>query len=479
MAKIISENEKGVQSQKKKKRASKRIPEKDFDAISSKLLPGETLRKDGRVMWRPTKQQYDGPEEVKAVYASSLPELRQKEKEVLKALAKNISNKDSRITVNGLYQRWKKVKAGIRDNTASNYFYMYERFIEPSVLGRTAVVNVGKSDILGFYNKLIDERAMGVSTLDTLQNLLTQIFGLAVDDRIMPYNPALGALKQFKRATNNGVTRSMKRKALTVAEQQTFLDYLDSDPEIRAWRNLFVVLLGTGMRISELCGLTWNNVDFGQDMICIDHDLIYFDKRTEAVKCTLEIHDPKTDAGRRMIPMLPFVKTTLLQEKEFQDQTGIRCTARVGGYEGFVFMNRFGDVQKHTTCNRALKRLIRDCNERILLSPGGEDKVLLPYFSCHSLRHTAITRLVEAGVNIVAVQHYAGHVDISTTLGVYTDCQKEFLRESFGLSTKTEYRDIFAESLNGEKQKKKGKENLNLLDSFYSDEIKRSSVMDP
>lgn len=468
MAKIVADNQNGGKAKGKKTSRIKRYSERDLEKIYAKLQAGESIRPDGRLVWRPTKAQYDGPERPKAIYANDLLELREKEAEALKALHSAVSNRDSKITVNGMYQKWIKVKAGIRDNTKSNYRYMYEHFIEPSVLGRTMVSKVGKSDILAFYNKLVDDGTMGVSTLDTLQNLLVQIFSLAMDDRIIPNNPAQGALKQFKRAMNDGNRKGMPRKALTVAEQWIFLDFLEHYEQNEEWRILFTVLLGTGLRISELCGLTWRNIDFENDLITIDHDLIYFDKRSENVKCILEVHEPKTEAGNRILPILPFVKEALLMEKDRQQRLGLKCKTKVDGYEDFVFMNRFQEVQRHSTCNRALKRIIRDCNERILLNaPKRGEPILLPYFTCHSLRHTCVTRLIEAGVNVVAVQHYVGHVDASTTLNVYTDCQKEFLKESFGLKVKKEYPDIFADNIRGKRENVIAKESGNLLEDWY------------
>ena len=54
-----------------------------------------------------------------------------------------------------------------------------------------------------------------------------------------------------------------------------------------------------------------------------------------------------------------------------------------------------------------------------------EPDVLLPHFSCHSLRHTFTTRMCEAGVNIKVIQDALGHSDISTTLNIYADVTKE------------------------------------------------------
>ena len=56
--------------------------------------------------------------------------------------------------------------------------------------------------------------------------------------------------------------------------------------------------------------------------------------------------------------------------------------------------------------------------------------VLLPRFSCHTLRHTFTTRLIEAGVNPKVVQDTLGHKDISTTLGIYASVTNEFKEEN-------------------------------------------------
>ncbi len=57
--------------------------------------------------------------------------------------------------------------------------------------------------------------------------------------------------------------------------------------------------------------------------------------------------------------------------------------------------------------------------------------VLLPRFSCHTLRHTFTTRLIEAGVNPKVVQDTLGHKDISTTLGIYASVTNEFKKSAY------------------------------------------------
>ncbi len=142
------------------------------------------------------------------------------------------------------------------------------------------------------------------------------------------------------------------------------------------------------------------------------------------------MNTPKTKAGERTIPMMDFVKEAFLLEKQYQEEAGVKCRAIVDCYTDFIFINRFGDVQHQGTLNKAIRRIIRDCNDEILLK-GEDDPVLLPPFSCHSLRHTFTTRLCEAGINVKVIQDVLGHADIQTTLGIYVDVTKDLRKKEF------------------------------------------------
>lgn len=75
---------------------------------------------------------------------------------------------------------------------------------------------------------------------------------------------------------------------------------------------------------------------------------------------------------------------------------------------------------------KAIKRIARDCNDKVLLEHGiDENPVLFPSFSCHILRHTFATRLCEAGVNLKVIQDILGHVDVSTTMNIYVDAMND------------------------------------------------------
>ncbi len=200
------------------------------------------------------------------------------------------------------------------------------------------------------------------------------------------------------------------------------------DSQYYHWYPVFTVLLGTGMRVGEATGLRWCDIDFDEGIIDVNHTLVYYNHETNG--CYFNVHTPKTKAGERKIPMLASVKEAFMEEKRYQEQNNIRCTSNIDGYTDFIFVNRFGGVQHQGTLNKALRRMIRDCNDEILnKNPNAE--ILLPRFSCHSLRHTFTTRLVEAGVNIKVVQEVLGHKDVSTTLDIYTDVTKELAKREF------------------------------------------------
>ena len=150
--------------------------------------------------------------------------------------------------------------------------------------------------------------------------------------------------------------------------------------------------------------------------------------------CYFNVNTPKTPAGKRKVPMLSFVKEAIIMEKERQELLDLHCIATIDGYTDFIFINRFGNPQHQGTLNKALRRIMRDCNQEILeKTDGKKEVVLLPRFSCHTLRHTFTTRLCESGINIKVIQDVLGHADISTTMNIYADVTKDLKEKEFGV----------------------------------------------
>lgn len=183
------------------------------------------------------------------------------------------------------------------------------------------------------------------------------------------------------------------------------------------------------MRVGEIYGLGWEDVDLENGIIDVNHTSVYYNHRDEN-GCYFNIHTPKMKAGNRQIPMTDKVKATFIEERRCQETNGLTCKAMVNGHTNFIFINRFGNLQHQETLNKAIRRIVRDCNEQ--LSKGQKNSVLLPNFSCHSLRHTFTTRLVERGINIKVIQELCGHTRSDVTLDIYTTATKELKMREFG-----------------------------------------------
>lgn len=391
----------------------------DKDRVT--LRKGESQRADGIYDYRWVTP--DGKRH--AIYAGTLEALREKEEQIIVDKRDGIKTEIRLITVNDVFELWCDLKRGLKDNTFQNYKYMYNMFVR-STFGKLRIASVKKSDVKRFYNRMADEKILKIATIDNVHTVLHQVFNLAVDDGYIRINPTDNMLKELKQSHNFEVE---KRKALTVAEQKLFIDFIKNHPKYNHWYPVFAVMLGTGMRVGETVGLRWCDIDLDEGIIDVNHTLVYYNHRGYK-GCSFSVNTPKTKAGERTIPMLDDVKKAFLMEKENQEISGVRCKAIVDCYTDFIFVNRYGDVQHQGTLNKAIRRIIRDCNDEVLLK-GEENPVLLPPFSCHSLRHTFTTRLCESGINVKVIQDVLGHADISTTMDIYCDVTKDLKQREF------------------------------------------------
>ena len=402
--------------------AGKGQKRKDKDRIV--LRTGEGQRPNRTYEYRWT----DKTGKRRRVYAKTLEELREKEKEIERDKSDGIKAEARYVTVNELFDLWKQIKRGLKDNTIQNYQYMYNTFVRPE-FGKKRISTLKKTDVKRFYNYLADERGLKASTIDSIHTVLHQVLDMAVDDSYIRSNPSNNVLKELKQSH---VFKTEKRKALTKPQQDLLLDFLQRNHTYNHWYPIFAVMLGTGLRVGEATGLRWCDIDLDKGMVDVNHTLVYYCHRHEVEKngCYFNVNTPKTETSTRQVPMMDFVKEAFLKEKEYQEAVGVECKATVDGYTDFIFVNRFGNVQHQGTLNKAIRRIIRDCNDEVLMK-GEDDPVLLPHFSCHTLRHTFTTRMCEAGVNVKVIQDTLGHADIATTLNIYADGRKELKQTEF------------------------------------------------
>lgn len=396
-------------------------PKKKYDSNRRVLRKGESQRKNGTYTFRWQDENGDRQQ----VYAKTLDDLRVIEDEIQQDMLNGISTKGKNVTVQELYETWLKLKRGIRGSTFDAYYAVYTNHIQP-VFGKQKVSLIKKSDIKEFYNNLHDQKGLDLRTIELVHNVFRQILNIAVDDRYISSNPTHGAMVEVKKLFKG---KKKQRLALTVMEQQRLLSYLRTSRRYQRWYPVIAVMLGTGMRVGETTGLRWQDIDWTTNLIDVNHTLAYVSYRDADGKRRWKqaVHDPKTASSVRKIPMLGMVRDALLEEWQNQKELGWECQATIDGFTDFVFLTESGAPEREDYINDTLKRIVRDANKEV--SEGLVEAPVLPIFSCHVLRHTFATRLIEANVNIKVVQDLMGHADAEMTLNVYTDVKLEFKQD--------------------------------------------------
>ena len=190
--------------------------------------------------------------------------------------------------------------------------------------------------------------------------------------------------------------------ALTPEQEADLLSFMESDKVYKKYRDEIIILLETGLRVSELCGLTVKDLNFQNRSINVDHQLL---RDTEV---GYYIEPPKTNSGIRQLPM---------SEKAYQAFRRISKNRRkaepivIDGYSSFLFLNREGLPKVAGNYEGMVKGLIKKYNKT------HEDK--LPNVTPHTFRHTFCTNMANRGMNPNTLQYIMGHSNITMTLGYY------------------------------------------------------------
>lgn len=352
-------------------------------------------------------------------------------RDMIAAIEKDVSNNidtytAQTTTLNERFDIYMDSKINLRRSTRQNYIYMYDKYVRDTV-GRMKMCDIKYSIIQCLYNSMITKNGFKPNSMESLHTVLNPIFERAVWDNLIQSNPCPKAMKQIR---ESDAWVKEKKKPLTIEEQSTFMKFLETSPSYRHWSNILTVLLGTGVRIGECLGLTWSECNFDENVIKVTHTLNY--RKQDDGHCSHYVEFvPKTEAGERGIPMFDEVRAALLDEKARQEREGTADTV-IDGVSGWCFTNRYGTVFTPVSINKAIERIRKAYNEseRAAAKQEGRIPFLLPHFTCHQLRHTFCTRMVEIEPRAKVVQAMMGHADSRTTLDVYAAVEKRTKKEA-------------------------------------------------
>ena len=412
------------------------MAEKRKDSKGRILRTGEVQRADGKYMYRYTDA--EGVRQTlyswKLVETDRLPDGK-KDGPALRTMVQKL-NKDLEdgiepgaakdITLNAQFRTFMDSRKDLKENTRCNYLCLYETHVQDSI-GKYRISAIRYSDLWKFYLGLVQEKKLKISTVRSINTLIWQSLDFAVKDSILRKNPADSVMRDLMKKTK---IETGHRSALTVAQQKRFLDYLAKSRTYRRYANLFIVLLGTGLRIGEALGLRWCDVDFKHNIIRVDHSLSY--KDTEKGGYEYHINPTKTLSSIRTIPMFDDVKKALQREK--REKKNPTCEPFVvDGYSGFIFLNANGRAYTPATIHDKIHAIVLDYNHEETARARAEhrDPVLIPKISAHILRHTFCTRMCETDTKIKVIQDVMGHKNIRTTMDVYNEATAEEKQKNF------------------------------------------------
>ena len=381
--------------------------ERRKDSNGRVLKSGECQRKNGSYMYRYT----DKRGKRYCLYGSNLSQLRKKEAERQKDIMDEIDSEAAETTVSELIHMYFSLKRGMSQNSIRGYQTVIGN-IDKSDFGQLQIGKVKLYHVKKYYVGLHDA-GLKRNTISMYHYILRPAFEMAVDNDMIRKNPCKFNLSDF--LPNDAQLRT----ALTPEQQETYLQYVwDTGNYGYYWEIL--ILLETGLRVSELYGLTKADVDMKNRRIHIDHQLC------RTAEQPYFIRKPKTNSGTRYIPMSDTAYHAFQQVME--NKAYKKTELMIGGYSNFLFIDKSGFPKVAMN----LEGFMRTIQKKI----DKEWRHTFPHVSPHVLRHTFCTNMQRSGIDIKSLQYLMGHSNVSVTLDVYTHTDYTAVEDAFHKVTK-------------------------------------------
>lgn len=260
------------------------------------------------------------------------------------------------------------------------------------------------NDTYAHGNKRYEGQPLSPKTIKNLYRIMHTAFSQAVQNGLIPYN--------YATALTIPKPQHIEMRVLTTDEHKRLFRAIQESQERH--RIGILVCLATGIRVGELAGLKWSDIDLISKQLKIRRTLGRYATTTPgSQKTEIVISAPKSRKSLRDIPISAFLAPYLLLQKEMQQQEGSYSP------DGFFVCSDTG------TC--AEPRWLQDTFHRLTKVAG------IANASCHCMRHTFATRAVEAGMDPKTLSVLLGHADVSTTLNYYTHSLEEQKRKAMNL----------------------------------------------
>ena len=373
-------------------------------------------RTDGRYMAR-----YTMGDKRYAIYGNTFEEVRVQLTEVLANIDRGNHTVSNGYTVSRWIREWLQTYAlpTVKRSTYISYESYARLHIEP-ILGRCKLAKLTVEQVQRFFNQKSSkndaENGLSEKSLRNIYNMLHNCMQQAVINGYI--------VKNILECVKVPTTPRKEMRILNRSEQAALQAAASKSRTLTAFAIVFT--LSTGLRLGEVLGLQWGDVDENKHSIKIkrtvgrlqkvDKDGNILTRASRVATTEIVTKTPKTANSMRTIPLFDEVWKDLMAYKKKQNglfaSMGLMVTA-----ETFVFASPItGTVYEPRTFEDVFKRTLREA--------GLED------INFHALRHTFATRTLEAGMDIKVLSSILGHAQASTTLNLYAHALPDHKKQS-------------------------------------------------
>lgn len=368
-------------------------------------------RTDGRLQSKIYLGTIDSKRRYKYVYARTQKELNAKVDEVKLQLGKGLDVLAQRDTFGEWAERWLRLK---KTEVSPHRLYVYEcriKNLEP--LKEKELTKIRSMDIQDIIIGYADRYSKSV--LSEIKSTAQQIINLAVDNRVTDYNPADSVKIPDSRQS------SQTRRALTEQEQRWIIE----TPH-RA-RTSAMIMMFAGLRRGEVVPLLWSDIDLENGIIRVNKSM-----ERSGSRWTVK-QGAKSRAGARNV-YIPHILIDYLKNIE-RDGNMLVCHDNSGNIMSLSSWNKMWEsyLAELNFRNGNFSHIAAAEDNKLTEYIKPESRfapekipMVIPRITPHWLRHTFITSMYLAGVDVITAKEQAGHSDINTTMAIYTHLDKVY-----------------------------------------------------